>query len=269
LLHLTFDLELYDPIKKLDAKTKEKYFLEQEKILKEIFSKINNNNIKISCFVTNEFVDVYNDFFHRHLVKYHEIGCHTANHLFYDNNDLSKFIKNIKKNKKRLERESVLKCIGFRAPGGFVPKNLIEILKRNDFKYDSSIVPGIMIGRYNHLGCPKHPYYPSFDNIFRSNDSNKEIIEFPLLTSKFLNLSMNGIFFSIYGRFIKLTEYENSYAAIYFHPSDFKKFKFFEKSFIWDKIKFTKIYWKFLNEYIKIYANLDTRLKVCYHIEGT
>lgn len=261
MFHITFDLELHDPIKKLDSKSKETYILEEESVLKKIFSLLNKYSIHISCFVTNEFVDVYKDFFHKYIMKNHEIGCHTANHLFYNGNNLSHFIKNIRENKVKLEREIGQRCRGFRAPGGVIPKNLIGFLKNIGFDYDSSVIPGIMIGRYNNSNSPKQPYYPSFDNIFLPNEKNKDFIEFPLLTSKYLKLSMNGIFFSIYHKFINLNDYKKRYGAIYFHPSDFKEFKFFDKSFFWDKIKSTKSYWNFLNDYIQIYNKSDLRFK--------
>ena len=40
MFHLTFDLELHDPIKKLDNNAKEQFFFEQEIALKKIFSLI-------------------------------------------------------------------------------------------------------------------------------------------------------------------------------------------------------------------------------------
>jgi peptidoglycan/xylan/chitin deacetylase (PgdA/CDA1 family) len=260
MLFLTFDLEIHDPIKNLDSKKQEKYFSEEESILKKIFSKINNHNIKISCFVTNDFIDIYNDFFHKYIVKYHEIGSHTATHIFYKKNNINEFVKNIKNNKLKLERELGKKCFGFRAPGGIVPKNLVSILKKNDFKYDSSIIPGIIFGRFNFSNCPKEPYYPKYDNIYIPTNKNSGILEFPLLTSKHLKISMNGIFLSFYSRLINIKKFENNYGNIFVHSSDFKKFKLFDKTFFWDKIKLTRSYWIFLDKYIKNYKNSDVSI---------
>lgn len=267
MFHLTLDLELYDPLKKLNENVIEKFNSEQEIILKKIFLLLNENTIKISCFVTNEFVDSFYDFFHKYVVEKHEVGCHTANHLFYNEETLTEFIQNIRKNKTYLEKETGLECKGFRAPGGIVPINLITILKKMNFKYDSSVVPGIMPGRFNHSKSPKEPYFPDYDNIYSPGVKNMKIIEFPLLTSKMIKLSMNGFFFSYYNRFINLKKYERNYGTTYLHPYDFKKFNIFDKSFLWDKIKDTNSNWRFLCIYVQKRKNTDNRLCNLYRDE--
>jgi hypothetical protein len=78
---------------------------------------------------------------------------------------------------------------------------------------------------------------------------------------------MNGIFFSFYGNFIDLKKYDGNYGLLDFHPSDFKNFSIFEKSYFWDKIKSTKPYWKFLDVYIQQNKNKDIRLCKLYHIK--
>ena len=163
MFNISIDLELYDPIKNLDKKTKVKFITEQEKVLKEVFSLFNENNVKISCFVTNEFVDNFFDFFHKYIVEKHEVGCHTSNHIFYNGNNIEVFAKDIKKNKTFLEKETGLKCQGFRAPGGVVPKNLASVLKKIYLKYDSSVIPGFVPGRFNQSSSPRTPYFPDFD----------------------------------------------------------------------------------------------------------
>lgn len=265
MFHLTLDLELHDPIKELNKKRKDKFILEQDVLLKEIFSRLNGNNLSITCFVTNEFVENFYDFFHKYILKSHEVGCHTTNHLFYTSENLAEFVDSIEKNKAYLEKETGLTCQGFRAPGGIVPISLIEILKKLGFKYDSSIVPGRMPGRFNYSRAPKNPYFPDFDNIFLLNKNNKKIIEFPLLTSKILKLSMNGVFFGYYNNFIDINKYEKKYAAVYLHPCDFKKFNIFEKAYFWDKIKNTKSYWRFLDIFVQTNKNKDTRLCKLYN----
>lgn len=264
MFHLTFDLELYDPVKNLNEKTKEKFISEQEIILKKIFSLLNKNNVRVSCFVTNEFVDNFYDFFHKFVVENHEVGCHTANHFFYTEDNLQGFVHNIEENKKYLERETGLTCQGFRSPGGIVPKNLINILKKFEFKYDSSIVPGIMPMRFNHSKSPQEPYFPDFNDIFITGKKNNKILEFPLIVSKILRVSINGFFFSYYNKFINFNRYDEDYGIVYLHPYDFKKFNFFDKSYIWDKIKLTKSNWHFLNIYTHLNKNTDNRLSSLY-----
>jgi len=260
MFHLTFDLELYDPVKSLKKKAKDKFISEQEEILKKLFSLFNKNKIKVSCFVTNEFVDNFYEFFHEYIVGIHEIGCHTANHLFYNKRNMEEFVQNITKNKIYLEKETGLNCYGFRAPGGVIPNNLIHILKQLEFKYDSSVVPGFMPGRFNNSRAPKEPYFPDFNNVFLPSKTNKQIIEFPLLTSRIIKLSMNGFFFSYYNKFIDLDKYNQKYGAVYLHPYDFKRFGLCDKSYIWDKMKFTKSNWEFLEIYVCMNKHIDATL---------
>ncbi|MDG6219446.1 MAG: polysaccharide deacetylase family protein [Candidatus Thermoplasmatota archaeon] len=257
---ITFDLELYDPMKSYSDNVFEKYIKDQETILKNIFSLFYKNKIRISCFVTNEFVKYYYDFFHKYIVSNHEISCHTANHLFFNGTNLEEYVDNIRENKRLLERESGKKCLGFRSPGGQIPNNLISILKKLNIKYDSSVIPGILPGRFNNSKAPKEPYFPNYNNIFVPDSTNTEVIEFPLLTSRTLRISMNGFFFSYYSKFIDLDEYKNNFGVIYLHPSDFKRFKLFEKTFIWDKIKLTKNNWNFLSKYVNTIKKTDLRL---------
>jgi len=265
MLYLTLDLEFHDAIKGVNKKEKEMYIFEQDIILKKIFSLLNENNIRISCFVTDEFVKNFYDFFHKYVVKRHEVCCHTSSHLFYRGNNIDDFIKEMRMNKNYLERETGLKCKGFRAPSGVVPNNLISILKKLSFKYDSSIVPGFMPGRFNHSKAPKEPYFPDPFNILIPNkNKNNEIIEFPTLTSKFLKLSMSGIFLSYYNNFIDYKKFESIYGLMYLHAVDFKKFHIFEKSYFWDKLKNTKVYWKFLEFFVQKNKNKDITLCELY-----
>jgi hypothetical protein len=264
MFHLTIDLELYDPIKNWNQKMKEKFILEQEEILKKIFSLLNKNKIKISCFVTNEFVIDFYDFFHKYVINNHEVGCHTANHFFYRRDRYSEFIESIEKNKVFLEKETGLICQGFRAAGGLIPIDLIKIINKLNFKYDSSLIPGILPGRLNYSKGLKKPYFPDFDNIFIPSSKNKEIIEFPLLVSRTINLSMNGVFFSYYNKIIDLKKFDNQYCTVYLHPCDFQHFRFTDKPYIWDRLKNSKSNWDFLFEYLRNGRNLDNNLYALY-----
>jgi hypothetical protein len=264
MLHLTFDLEIYDAIKNWDEIRKKQFFEKQEEILIKIFKYINESNIKITCFITNEFIDYHNDFFHKYIVSNHETACHTADHLFYNGTNLEEFVNNICKNKSVLEKETGKKCLGFRAPSGQVPNTLISILKKLSFKYDSSVIPGILPGRFNNSNAPKKPYFPNYNNIFVPDSTNTDIIEFPLLTSKILKISMNGILFSFYYPFVKVHYFTQPSCVLYLHPSDFLKFNIIDRTFFWDKTKFTKFYWAFIQQYINHYHGKDLRLITLY-----
>lgn len=264
MIHLTLDLEFYDPIKSIEPKLKEKFIQEQKKVLKRVFKTINRNQIKITCFVTNEFVETFGDLFQEYVVEFHEVACHTEKHGFYNKKNIRNFADSIKNNKRYLEKLIGRECIGFRSPGGIVPRNLPEILQNNGFLYDSSIIPGIVPGRIVNLRSPRVPYSPQKKDIFKVSKTSTKFMEFPLLTSKVLKLSMSGFFCSYYSNFIKFNNNKDRYATLYLHPYDFVDLRKYAQSYLWDRIKITDNNWKLLSRYAKHRKSQDCRLSTLY-----
>ena len=79
------------------------------------------------------------------------------------------------------------KSKGFRAPSFSLNDTsswLIDILEKNNYKYDSSVVPA----KTNLYGIPnaqKKPYLISSNNL-EGNSNDGKIMEFPILVTKFL-----------------------------------------------------------------------------------
>ncbi len=87
----------------------------------------------------------------RRLVKEgHELACHG-----YTHEDVRKNVSSIEKAKNVLDKFS--KTIGFRAPMGKVNEEVLKEVSRL-FKYDSSILPIYIPGRYNNLKYPVKPF---------------------------------------------------------------------------------------------------------------
>jgi hypothetical protein len=256
LYHFTIDLEIYDPIKN-DTTNFEQYLEDTNKIIDYIFDRLNNNKIKITCFVTNEFVEHFYEKFTKKIYPYHEISCHTVAHIFYKNNSGENFFNSIKENKLYLEEVIGKTCNGFRSPSGLVPKRLVKYLINLGFRYDSSVVPGIIPGRSNHFFSPIYPYYPDKFNIYREGINQKLLLEFPLSVFPFIRISANGFLYPYL--FIPFTKYylkKNTTTYVHLH-------NFFEvkgKKFMWDYLLPHKINLNYFNKFVSQYRNYDLSL---------
>jgi len=254
--HYTMDLEIYDPIKN-DKIHFNQYLDNTKKAIDYIFNKLNQNKIKITCFVTNEFVENFYDNFIKKIAQYHEISCHTAYHDFYNGTNEKQFFESIRKNKSYLEKVTGRGCYGFRAPGGVVPKNLVSYLLKLNFKYDSSVIPGLIPGRLSKFFSPKSSYFPNKNNIFKIGENQSELIEFPLAVFPFFNFNVNGFFYPYL--FIPFKSFfYNKEITTYIHLNDFIDIT--GKKFFWDYFKLKKFNLTFFDEFIEKYKDSDMSL---------
>lgn len=254
--HFTIDLEVYDPIKN-DKDNFDQYIEDATKIIDYIFDKLNKKKIKITCFVTNEFVNNFYEKFEKKIYPYHEISCHTTTHYFYNGKNERKFFESIKKNKLYLEKITGKKCYGLRCPGGIFPKNLLLYLIKLNFKYDSSVIPGIVPGRHYNFLSPKHPYYPDKNNMYKIGRNQRKIIEFPLSVLPFFRISTNGLFYPYFFTPFK-NYYYNKETTTFVHLREF--FDIPGKNFIWDRLKYKKGTKSTFNGLINLNKNRDMSL---------
>ncbi|OIO40649.1 hypothetical protein AUJ10_02275 [Candidatus Pacearchaeota archaeon CG1_02_31_27] len=138
-------------------------FLGNEKLL-YLFDK---HNIKSTFFITGFFAE--NEKLQvKEIAKKHEIASHGYSHDYWKNKKLD-IEKDIKKSKEILEKISGKRIIGFRSPQMQFSEQLIKSLEKLNFKYDSSLHPSFIPGKYSNQNLPIKPFKPF----------NYEIIEFP------------------------------------------------------------------------------------------
>ncbi len=125
----------------------------------------------------------------------HEIACHGFSHINLNKLNPKLFEKEIIKCNKILNKYSPK---GFRAPYFSLNNNtkwILPILKKYNYKYDSSIFP--IINPY--YGVPKAPcqFYPISFNDVRKIDTHQTFIEFPMSVYEigFINLPVSGGFY--------------------------------------------------------------------------
>ncbi len=146
----------------------------------ELLKILNKHNIKATFFVTGFFAEKEKEQIRR-ISKKHEIASHGYNHFYRGNKNLN-LEGDISKSKKIIEKIIDKKIIGFRAPQAQFSKELIEVLKKLNFKYDSSIHSAWLPGFYNNRDKPLMPFKAG------------KVLEIPANSSYNLRLPFSWIF---------------------------------------------------------------------------
>jgi peptidoglycan/xylan/chitin deacetylase (PgdA/CDA1 family) len=213
---LTFDLEEFDFIRE------EKKFEISKQGLLVLLKLLDKHNIKATFFTTALFAKKYPKLIKDMQKEGHEIACHGYSHSDSYFSDLS----NIPLAKKEIEKIIGKEVKGFRAPRFEIKR--IEKLYNFGFKYDSSLHPTLMPGRYNNFLC----------NI--KMHKIKNIVEIPLSVLPVARLPIMWIFFRILGKtyakiFAKLNNLFSDYTMLIFHPWEFSNLNEEKVSFLFRK----------------------------------
>ena len=135
-------------------------------------------------FVVGELLEIQPEIFDKIIENNHEIGFHT---MYHDRLDSPGFKEKFPDEIKKFEKLTNGKSQGFRAPTFSLNTEsswVIDVLEKNNYVYDSSIVPA----KTNLYGMPNannKPYKIS-SKCLEENSEDGKIIEFPLLVTKFL-----------------------------------------------------------------------------------
>ena len=135
-------------------------------------------------FMVGEILEKFPDILDKILENGHEIGFHTMYHSRLDSDNFQE------KFSKELDDFAILtnnKSKGFRAPTFSLNEKsswAINTLEQHGYVYDSCIVPA-KTNLYGTPNAPKKPYKITSNSLDSDNPKGK-IIEFPLMTTKFL-----------------------------------------------------------------------------------
>jgi peptidoglycan/xylan/chitin deacetylase (PgdA/CDA1 family) len=139
------------------------------------------------------------------LAARHEIASHTYYHNSFQKEDL------------QLSRIALSKISGTEVMGLRMPKmkmiSPIDI-QQAGYKYDSSLNPVYIPGRYNHLGAKKYVY--KMDDMYEMPVSVSTPFRIPLFWLSFKNLPL-----SLYLSLCNRTLQDTGCLIIYFHPWEF------------------------------------------------
>jgi len=154
----------------------------------KIIDWLRKNDTYATFFMVGELLEEKPELLDKILDAGHEIGFHTMTHSRLDSINF----------KEKFEKELIYfnkltsgKSKGFRAPSFSLNSQTswaIDILSKNNYNYDSSIVPA-KTKLYGVANAEKKPYLISSNSI-EKNDPTSKITEYPLLTTNILGKSI-------------------------------------------------------------------------------
>ncbi len=203
---LSFDIEEFDvPLEhNIDIAFSEQIRISKEGTLK-ILECLSANNVKATFFCTANFAENAKDIVKRIVDAGHELASHGYFHGKFKEEDL-------KKSKEKLEEISGKKIFGYRQ-ARMMPVSDLEIA-RAGYKYNSSLNPTFIPGRYMNLSTPRTAFVK--DKVLQIPSSVTPLIRFPLFW-----LSCHNLPPIIYRALCKYTHSSDNYLLVYFHPWEF------------------------------------------------
>ena len=162
----------------------EKKTFQVVKGIDKILELLRKQDTYATFFMVGEILEKFPDILDKILENGHEIGFHTMYHSRLDSNNFQEKFSN------ELDNFAILtnnKSKGFRAPTFSLNEKsswAIDTLEQHGYVYDSSIVPA-KTNLYGTPNAPKKPYKITSNSLDFDNPKGK-IIEFPLMTTKFL-----------------------------------------------------------------------------------
>ena len=162
----------------------EKKTFQVVKGIDKILELLRKHDTYATFFMVGEILEKFPDILDKILENGHEIGFHTMYHSRLDSDNFQE------KFSKELDNFAILtnnKSKGFRAPTFSLNEKsswAIDTLEQHGYVYDSSIVPA-KTNLYGTPNAPKKPYKITSNSLDFDNPKGK-IIEFPLMTTKFL-----------------------------------------------------------------------------------
>jgi hypothetical protein len=125
----------------------------------------------------------------------HEIASHSYMHRDLTTISLTELEESEKENRHLLGKITGETPKGFRAPLFKINPEIIGLLRKVGYLYDSSVVPSIRIpGWFGHYGAPLHPYHPSRQNLVKQSQG-RDFYEMPLTVFPCIRLPAGGGWF--------------------------------------------------------------------------
>jgi hypothetical protein len=203
---LSFDIEEFDvPLEYGKQFSIGEQIASSRKGLEEILKILDPLEIKACFYCTVVFAQQNKEILREMVTNGHEIASHSYYHNSFFEGDLLK---------SKIELESICESAvyGFRKPQ-LQPVDGAELTKCG-YKYNSSINPTFIPGRYNHLNISRKFFMEQ--ELFQLPVSVCPIIRIPLFWLSFHNMPL-----SIFKVLSKWTINSDSYLHLYFHPWEF------------------------------------------------
>ena len=163
------------------------------------------NGIVATFFCTGNFAQNAPQIIHRLVNEGHEVACHGVDHF-------KPLPTDVEESKRIVEEISGTTVLGYRMQRMFPVSN--ERLRNAGYKYNSSLNPTFIPGRYMHLSTPRTRFEK--DGITQLPTSVTPWLRLPLFW-----LSLHNFPQGIYNWLAKRTLRHDGYFTTYFHPWEF------------------------------------------------
>jgi peptidoglycan/xylan/chitin deacetylase (PgdA/CDA1 family) len=181
----------------------------------------------------------------------HEIASHGYSHEPLKNKSYREQEREIEAVTEAIKKIG-LKPMGFRAPKCLVDRQMLEIIYKFGYRYDSSLHPTLVPGRYYKFFSPRKWY-----KVF----SDRDFLEIPITVLPILRLPISWLwirnFGAWYGKMLtSLTRMVDDYAVFYVHPWEFVKLpkilpNYYRRNSGEGFVKIIESYLKFLRGHFK------------------
>lgn len=205
MIYLSFDIEEFDMPKEYGYDIAfERQIAISRKGLTAILDLLKKHQMRATFFSTVVFAQQVPDLINRLIEEGHELASHTYYHSDFEN-------EHLKRSKEALEQQFEVTVEGLRMP------RMLEVsaeeVKKAGYRYNSSVNPTFLPGRYNKLHVPKHFFN---ENGLWQIPAAVSWFRFPLFWLSFHNLPL-----WLYRFLLKRSVKSIGYAALYFHPWEF------------------------------------------------
>ena len=205
MIYLSFDIEEFDMPKEYGYDIAfERQIAISRKGLTAILDLLKKHQMRATFFSTVVFAQQLPDLINRLIEEGHELASHTYYHSDFEN-------EHLKRSKEALEQQFGVTVEGLRMP------RMLEVsaeeVKKAGYRYNSSVNPTFLPGRYNKLHVPKRLFN---ENGLWQIPAAVSWFRFPLFWLSFHNLPL-----WLYKFLLKRSVKSIGYAALYFHPWEF------------------------------------------------
>ena len=173
--------------------------------LKRVLDVLKAEGVRATFFTTGNFAERAPDLVRRIVAEGHELACHGVDHFAPAATDLAR-------SKEIIEKVGGVKVAGYRQPR--MQKIDYKEMARCGYKYDSSVNPAFIPGRYNHLDTPRRPFCR--DGVLEIPTSVATFARVPLFW-----LALHNFPERVYLRLVRMSLKKTGYFATYFHPWEF------------------------------------------------
>ena len=170
---------------------------------------LHENDVHATMFCTGNFARNAPEVMKRIIAEGHEVACHGVDHYQPKESD---FIRS----KEIVEDITRCSVSGYRQPRMFPVVE--DKIKKAGYKYNSSLNPAFIPGRYMNLRTPRTYFIK--DGVLQIPASVTPWLRFPLFW-----LSLHNLPEGIYHRMVRRTLNHDGYFVTYFHPWEFYELK--------------------------------------------